>query len=72
MKTQTADKSEVNMAEYARPGALVKLKSGGPTMTVEGYYLGWVRCSWFNGTTKKEADFDLATLVPATLDNPSR
>jgi uncharacterized protein YodC (DUF2158 family) len=49
-------------------GDLVKLKSGGPTMTVTRVDdLGIrtiVRCTWFAGSKNERGDFPLETLVP--------
>ena len=52
-------------------GDLVKLKSGGPKMTVTRVdNLGIrkiVRCTWFTGSKKEQGDFPPETLVPAPL-----
>jgi uncharacterized protein YodC (DUF2158 family) len=50
-------------------GDLVKLKSGGPTMTVEGpdddvLKTGQVRCQWFSGSRLSRAIFHQDALVP--------
>jgi len=53
-------------------GALVCLKSGGPTMTVKSEIINpgggnrgyW--CNWFVGTALKEAAFDSVTIKAAT------
>ena len=46
------------------PGEVVKLKSGGPRMTVingnDGR--GWAECTWFEGVTPKATKFLAATL----------
>ena len=53
-----------------KKGDIVKLKSGGPVMTVEDIKDGkYATCVWFDvtttGTTFKRADFDLITLMKA-------
>jgi uncharacterized protein YodC (DUF2158 family) len=44
------------MANEIQTGSLVKLKSGGPKMTVEALSdtrgSRWVRCSWFDDTKR--------------------
>ena len=52
------------MARKFKPGDIVQLKSGGPSMTVakssytdEGYW-----CEWFKGASKERAHFDEETL----------
>ncbi|HEX8012455.1 MAG TPA: DUF2158 domain-containing protein [Casimicrobiaceae bacterium] len=58
------------MASF-KPGDIVKLKSGGPKMTVEGPYRGHssneeqVRCIWFEGSERKTDVFAVATLEAA-------
>jgi uncharacterized protein YodC (DUF2158 family) len=53
-------------------GAIVKLKSGGPRMTVETYYWNGITnryeedkvvCTWFYGDELRRDTFDVATLV---------
>lgn len=52
-----------------KPGDLVKLRSGGPTMTlgeVPGEpHGGAVRCLWFTGATLRDACFPVDALEPA-------
>lgn len=49
------------MAQHdLKPGDLVKLKSGGPVMTlggVGGAYTSEARCFWFVGSEMKSASF---------------
>ena len=58
------------MAQF-RPGDVVRLKSGGPTMliTTLGGYSGWTMrpadtasCLWFEGQKQLETVFDVALL----------
>ena len=51
-------------------GDVVKLKSGGPRMTVEGYEDDLVICVWFEGTERKSATFKEATLQNWVAPNP--
>lgn len=51
-----------------KAGDQVKLKSGGPTMTVKNignysYEKNVAMCAWFDGSKLKEDTFVLATLV---------
>lgn len=57
--------------EEIKPGDVVQLKSGGPTMTVVGFDLGMpgqppdksnVRCVWFVQDTKKSDLFPVVSL----------
>jgi uncharacterized protein YodC (DUF2158 family) len=67
------------MAKF-QPGDIVKLKSGGPNMTVEGYETLFagdssietnnVQCSWFNGNTIHKELFQDSALEIATTQNP--
>jgi len=52
------------MAEKFKPGNTVRLKSGGPVMTVEGHTQGGrVSCRWFDPTGKlQNATFEEAVL----------
>jgi len=50
--------------EKFKAGQIVRLKSGGPKMTVQGYvhlgmdvYIDDVRCKWFVGNADKVGDF---------------
>jgi uncharacterized protein YodC (DUF2158 family) len=44
------------------PGALVGVKSGGPTMTVARVEAGRVFCEWFDGKSPMKGDFTPAVL----------
>lgn len=53
------------MSQQWQSGDVVRLKSGGPIMTIKGYNMhkgGWV-CQWFVGTDLKEGAFDAGQLV---------
>jgi uncharacterized protein YodC (DUF2158 family) len=52
------------MAEEFKPGAMVRHKTGGPTMVVTGYTYGMVKC-WWPGKTHHGQDFTEETLEPA-------
>jgi uncharacterized protein YodC (DUF2158 family) len=52
-------------------GDVVRLKSGGPTMTIKGftwnrttddYYTNKVDCTWFDDKELKDASFDIIQL----------
>ena len=50
-----------------KKGDIVRLKSGGPAMTVQevgdyGYISDGARCVWFDGKTRLQEVFDRATL----------
>ena len=49
-----------------KPGDTVRLKSGGPAMTVKAIEGDWVSCDWFEGSKKHEDTFPVAGL---DLDN---
>jgi uncharacterized protein YodC (DUF2158 family) len=60
-------RGELDMADI-KAGDIVKLKSGGPTMTVEKIDM-WngalrARCSWFNGSDNK---YDFPSVVALKL-----
>ena len=63
------------MAQKFKPGELVRLKSGGPAMTVEkanlDFYKQWegtYSCSWFAGAKNNHKSFSEAALEPAELE----
>lgn len=47
------------------PGEVVRLKSGGPNMTVEQYVAGVYECVWFDGDVLHRARFEFALLERA-------
>ena len=51
------------MADEIKIGSIVRLKSGGPNMTVEAIFSDhegvWVRCSWSDDTKRISRTFDL-------------
>ncbi|SIS85811.1 YodC family protein [Phaeovulum vinaykumarii] len=56
------------MAQKFKPGDIVQLKSGGPSMTVsevatnyKGNFTGY-QCEWFKGASKESAHFTEETL----------
>lgn len=60
------------MSESFQVGDVVRLKSGGPAMTVEntgkdGVGKPYVRCTWFNDATKASESF-----APAALEKSER
>ncbi|WP_443019573.1 YodC family protein [Sphingomonas phyllosphaerae] len=63
------------MEEFA-VGDTVKLKSGGPTMTVtvvgDRYGTPTVWTTWFDGTKKFDGDFPPAALIAAETRSPIR
>jgi uncharacterized protein YodC (DUF2158 family) len=46
-----------------KPGDTVRLKSGGPVMTVTAVDGDTILCDWFDGTKKSEAKFLAAALA---------
>ncbi|MCA9769715.1 MAG: DUF2158 domain-containing protein [Gemmatimonadetes bacterium] len=55
-------------------GDIVRLKSGGPRMTVVRYPDfsidgNWVRCQWFGGTKLNSGDFTEETLELIDVDD---
>lgn len=55
------------MAEQFKPGDIVRLKSGGPDMTVSaigsGVFAGEIHCEWFSGKKHEHCWFTPAALV---------
>ena len=45
------------MADEIKTGDVVRLKSGGPKMTVQGDTYGMLLCSWFVNDQEKRASF---------------
>ena len=61
------------MAEDSKimEGSVVRLKSGGPAMTVETILpTGGVRCDWFAKNNRKREVFSLKQLVPVEQPPP--
>ena len=55
------------MTKKFKPGDIVRLKSGGPRMTVEQYMTGTFltgkyQCQWFSGTALKQGYFPFESL----------
>jgi uncharacterized protein YodC (DUF2158 family) len=46
-------------------GDVVRLKSGGPVMTVNSVSDGYARCSWFNGDKLERESFVIESLERA-------
>ncbi|MBC0852621.1 DUF2158 domain-containing protein [Pantoea stewartii] len=59
------------MTKRWESGDVVRLKSGGPAMTVKGYNMhkGGFVCQWFVGTDLKEGAFDGGQLVLTEVDD---
>jgi uncharacterized protein YodC (DUF2158 family) len=59
-----------------KTGDVVKLKSGGPLMTVtligDRYGMPIAYCSWFEGTNNKSADFPPDSLEIAAKPGPTK
>lgn len=56
------------MGKNFQPGDLVKIKSGGPIMTVENNDLkingkAFIECVWFDGAVRQSARYHPAALV---------
>lgn len=63
------------MAQKYKPGDLVRLKSGGPAMTIEKVNLniyqeweGTYSCSWFAGAKDNHRSFAEEALQPAEVE----
>jgi uncharacterized protein YodC (DUF2158 family) len=54
---------DTNFKQIFYVGNLVRAKSGGPQITVEGYSKKSVLCMWFNDNTIMRSSFDQNTLV---------
>ncbi|HEV3110067.1 MAG TPA: DUF2158 domain-containing protein [Candidatus Binataceae bacterium] len=53
------------MADGFQVGDVVKLKSGGPLMTIEEIDGDRAHCLWFKGDKRETGTFPLATLTKA-------
>ena len=59
------------MADEIKVGDVVKLKSGGPPMTVEGVgATGGLNCAWFDGADRKEGYFAAGALEHKPSNRP--
>ena len=57
-------------SEEFKAGDVVRLKSGGPKMTVvEVRNDGWISCLWFEGSTVYEYNFRLFVLTKVSESN---
>lgn len=64
---------EFLMSNAFKTGDIVKLKSGGPEMTVNSWYAvgrGAFRCQWFAGKKLEVGDFQPDQLELVKADNP--
>jgi uncharacterized protein YodC (DUF2158 family) len=66
---RTANVGRKAIETEIKGGSVVKLKSGGPKMTVEAVFFDGsricVRCSWIDDTKRISQAFELDTLEPA-------
>jgi uncharacterized protein YodC (DUF2158 family) len=56
--------------EKFKKGDVVRLKSGGPDMTVQDLNESEVTCVWFMGEVKQQDDFDVDTLELVPRQKP--
>ena len=64
---------DLSRMENLKTGDTVRLKSGGPIMTIGGEMPGGWKCHWFNGKELKEGLFYLQELEraePQAQENP--
>ena len=63
------------MADQIQIGDVVRLKSGGPDMTVNGHgsgaYNGQLNCKWFDDKEEKHGWFRAATLEKVPVKSAS-
>ena len=61
------------MAQVFKAGDIVRLKSGGPSMTLTSMDdRGYVRTAWFADAAKERGYFHLDALVGAPAEAPTR
>jgi uncharacterized protein YodC (DUF2158 family) len=61
------------MAQAFKAGDIVRLKSGGPRMTLTSVDdRGYVRAAWFAGAMREHGYFHLDALISATVEPPKR
>jgi uncharacterized protein YodC (DUF2158 family) len=58
------------MADEFKVGDTVRLKSGGPIMTIQDIGEGLASCIWFERTKREGGSFVIATLEHAERMNP--
>jgi uncharacterized protein YodC (DUF2158 family) len=59
-----------NEYEDFNVGDIVKLKSGGPNMTVDNASSSRIICTWFEGLILHTAEFDQGALEKVTAKDP--
>jgi uncharacterized protein YodC (DUF2158 family) len=67
METKTITK-EFNQYEDFNVGDIVKLKSGGPNMTIDGHHGSQLLCIWFTDGHVQYRDFDQGAIEKVTKD----
>jgi len=61
------------MAQTFKAGDAVRLKSGGPRMTLTSVEdRGYVRTAWFAGAVKERGHFHFDALIGAPTEPPNR
>jgi len=57
------------MIDQFQPGDVVRVKSGGPSMTIASVDRERIICRWFDGKEPKDDDFDPTVLVKVPPDD---